>query len=239
MSKEKQPLISVLIPSYNRAEFLPECLESILMQSEQNFEIIVVDDGSTDSTVELMAYYTKTDPRIKYYRQENAGIAIARNTAFNVAKGKYIAVMDSDDVCNPERLKMSVERIKKDNLDVVYSQYLRADEHMNVIDGTIPPTEVTLDLVRKNELPPHVTLVAKRKCFEENPYRPAFRVNDDYALLWDWFRAGYKFGYIEEPLVMVRFHDSSTSSTQDSEVRRLHAIIEKEIDEYTKKTNLS
>lgn len=229
MKKVVQPLVSVLVPTYNRAELLPECIESVLMQSEPNLELIVVDDGSTDSTIELMRYYTKRDQRVKYFRQENGGIAKARNTAFNVSSGKYIAVMDSDDVCNPERLKMSVEALKKYNADVVYSQYMRADEHMTVIDGTIPPQEVTLELVKENALPPHVTVLAKRKCFEENPYRDTFKSNDDFALLWDWFKAGYKFHYIDEPLVMVRFHAASTSATRDAEIRKFHEKILHEI----------
>ncbi len=95
MAKEN-PLISVIIPTYNRANFLGEAIESVLSQTYKNLEVIIIDDGSTDDTRQLIEKYT--DKRIIYLYQEHGGTSAARNKGIQEAKGEYIAFLDSDDI---------------------------------------------------------------------------------------------------------------------------------------------
>lgn len=215
-------LVSILIPTYNRAEYLAECIESCLMQSYKDIEIIVLSDGCTDSTPRLMEYYMNLDPRIMYInRRENVGIAAARNAAFKASQGAYIAVMDSDDIMNPDRIKKELVALKKANADIVYSSFIQADEHAKMYGAYEPAKEVTKAGLLKEQVVPHVTILAKRKCFEENPYREEFKANDDYGLIVDWYKAGYKFKQIKEPMVIVRYHAQNVSKEKREMIEKI------------------
>src|SRR5438874_1529861 len=99
------PYFSVLIPAYNRAHYLAECLDSVLAQTLPDWECIIVDDGSTDGTPELAADYMRRDARFRYHRQENAGVSAARNTGIRLAAGEWVAFLDSDDYYFPTALE--------------------------------------------------------------------------------------------------------------------------------------
>ncbi|MBA2883005.1 glycosyltransferase involved in cell wall biosynthesis [Desulfosalsimonas propionicica] len=105
-----QPLVSVIIPTYNRAELLPDAIESVMQQTYPEFEVIVVDDGSTDDTAAIMSQWSD---RITYIRREiNEGRSAVVNLAVNIAQGNFIAILDSDDVWLPHKLKRQVEVFK-------------------------------------------------------------------------------------------------------------------------------
>jgi glycosyltransferase involved in cell wall biosynthesis len=94
----EQPKVSVILPTFNRARFLPDALESIFVQGVRNVQVVVVDDGSTDDTERIVAAYGE---RVQYVRQENGGPAAARNTGLRFAEGRFISFLDSDDVWMP------------------------------------------------------------------------------------------------------------------------------------------
>ena len=96
---------SIIIPCYNAKKFLPSSIESVQNQSYDNFEIIIIDDGSTDGSDALLVEYEKKDSRIHVYRFENAGVGISRNRGISLAEGDYILFLDSDDSINSELLK--------------------------------------------------------------------------------------------------------------------------------------
>ena len=124
-------LVSVIMPSYNTAKFIKETIESVLNQTYQNFEIIIVDDCSTDNTDEVVAEIK--DERIKYIKNEkNSGAAISRNRALREAKGKWIAFLDSDDVWLPEKLEKQIAFMKKNGYAFSYTQYEEMDEDSNL-----------------------------------------------------------------------------------------------------------
>lgn len=215
-------MISVCLPTFNRAEYLAEAIDSIRNQSVKEWELIVVDDGSTDSTEILMRHYL-IDSRISYYKTENQGIAKARNYAVSLSKGEYIAVMDSDDLCSPDRFKRQLKELQK-GADVCYSSYLRADENATVIDGVKAPRpkEITMETLKVDQGIPHVTIMAKRECFVNHPYNDKHVVNDDYALCVAWIKAGYKLACIQDPLMIVRFHTQNTSRTRWEEIKKIN-----------------
>ena len=100
-------LISVIIPAYNHAKYLSEAIQSVLNQTYQNFEILIVDDGSTDNTRQVVQNYT--DQRIKYIYQENRGLAASRNAGLRVTQGEYVAFLDADDIFLPHKLEVQLD----------------------------------------------------------------------------------------------------------------------------------
>ena len=124
-------LVSVIMPSYNTARFIKEAIESVLNQTYQNFEIIIVDDCSTDNTDEVIAAIT--DERIKYIKnQKNSGAAISRNRALREARGKWIAFLDSDDVWLPEKLEKQIAFMEENGYQFSYTAYGEMDEESNL-----------------------------------------------------------------------------------------------------------
>ena len=116
--KMHQPQISVIVPVFNVERFLSECLDSILSQTFEDFEVICVNDGSTDSSLHILDGYSKKDPRIKIVCQENKGLSGARNTGLNLARGKYIYFIDSDDFIYPETLQILYDKAESFNSEI-------------------------------------------------------------------------------------------------------------------------
>lgn len=117
-------LISIIIPVYNVEAYLNDCLTSIAAQSYPHFEVIMVDDGSTDTSGQICQTYSDKDPRFKVIRQANAGAANAKNAGLDAAQGEYIAFIDSDDWVEPDWLKKMITTAKKTNADVVECSFL-------------------------------------------------------------------------------------------------------------------
>lgn len=103
-----QPLVSVIIPSYNSAIFLPEAIDSVISQDYSNWELIIIDDGSTDETASLVSKYLSKDDRISYFFQTNQKMASARNSGIRLARGKYVAFLDADNIFLPDKLSKQV-----------------------------------------------------------------------------------------------------------------------------------
>ncbi|MBE5769581.1 MAG: glycosyltransferase [Clostridiales bacterium] len=118
-----QPLLSVIIPVWNGGQYLEKNLRSLLTQSITDMEIIVVDDGSTDNTPDILAALQKEDGRIQVIRQKNAGVSAARNRALEVCRGRYIRFVDADDFLPEDSLKMLVTSMEQNDSDLVIAAY--------------------------------------------------------------------------------------------------------------------
>lgn len=114
------PLVSVVIPVYNCAEFLHECLDSILNQSLKDIEVFCVDDGSTDMSVDILSEYQQADERVRLLYQKNSGQGVARNNALQHVTGKYVIFVDADDWLEPEALELLYNKIEQDNSEIVF-----------------------------------------------------------------------------------------------------------------------
>ena len=125
---ETQPLISVIIPVYNVANYLPRCLDSILTQTYKNLEIIVVDDGSTDNGLDICKEYAQKDKRITVIHQENKGLSAARNRGMEKMKGEFVTFVDSDDFLAPKALESFVQTALKTQTDVVWGDFIYVNE---------------------------------------------------------------------------------------------------------------
>lgn len=121
-------LVSIIMPSYNTAKFISETIESVLAQTYTDWELIIVDDCSTDNTDEVVKSFL-SDDRIKYIKNEkNSGAAFSRNRALCEAKGKWIAFLDSDDVWLPEKLEKQIAFMEKNDYHFSYTNYIEIDE---------------------------------------------------------------------------------------------------------------
>lgn len=136
--REKEDLVSVIMPAYNCERFIGITLDSVINQTYQNWEVIVVDDGSTDNTAEIVQDYIIKDNRIRYHKLEkNLGAAIARNRAIDLAKGKYMAFLDSDDGWFPEKLTKQISFMEANNYGFTCTSYIKIDEQSNSLNRTI------------------------------------------------------------------------------------------------------
>ena len=121
-------MVSIILPVFNAERFLPQCLDSILRQTYQDWELIAVDDGSKDGSMEILKSYKKRDNRIHIISKENEGVSIARNIALKHAHGDYIYFVDSDDIVMPEGLMILVKAMESSKATFVKSDFLPIDE---------------------------------------------------------------------------------------------------------------
>lgn len=118
-------LISIIIPTYNTSQYLPECISSVLNQTYQTFEILLVDDGFEDDTLSICYEEAKKDHRIHVFSNQHLGTSVARNTAMKYAKGKYFLFLDSDDVLHPCFLELLYKRAIKTSAEVVGCKFIK------------------------------------------------------------------------------------------------------------------
>ena len=238
---EKSPKVSVIIPTYNQAKFIDKAIESVLKQSYQDFEIIVINDGSTDNTEEIVKNYS--DFRIRYICQaNNMGVSEARNTGIKVSRGDYIALLDSDDEFLPERLIKQVQILqnKSSEVGVVCSWSYNIDEKGNYISKRCLPRKdgyIYEDLLSTNPISVPTVLIRK-ECFEKvGIFDNLLDGQED----WDmWIRIAkyYKFFLIKIPLAKRRIHPNRASNLLEKKIVTAKRIIKKHINELKNRRNI-
>ncbi len=204
------PLISVVMPTHNDEAFIRPAVESILQQSFGDFEFIIVNDGSTDSTPDILAQYAASDPRIRVLTNEtNLGIVGALNRGLDAARGKYIARMDGDDISTPRRFAQQVE-VMETNPDIIAlsgaMRYIDADgEDLGVYRQATPGRSV---LSASPML--HATCLLRREPMDAHGirYRERFRCAEDYCLWLELNRHG-ELSAIDEVVYLCRMNRGS------------------------------
>ncbi len=135
-------LVSIIMPSYNTAKYIPDSINSVLSQTYRNFELIIVDDCSTDNTDEAVKPFL-SDNRIKYLKNEkNSGAAVSRNYALREAKGKWIAFLDSDDLWEKDKLEKQISFMVKNGYKFSYTDYIEIDENSEPLGVTVTGPKV-------------------------------------------------------------------------------------------------
>jgi glycosyltransferase involved in cell wall biosynthesis len=231
---DELPVVSVITPTYNRATFIIQAVESVLAQSFQNWEMIIVDDGSTDPTRDQLEPYLK-DPRIHYLYQNNQGQSRARNTALECARGRFIGFLDSDDVWYPRKLERQIAILETDqSVAIVHSDESQIDEHgrdievsnMRRYSGWITP-----QLLADNSVSITTALV-RRECFDEmGGMDSTLPVADDYEL-WLRLSARYRFCYLPERLAAYRVMPNQISSDKKLRFETNEKIIERFLERF-------
>lgn len=128
-----EDLVSIITPCYNGGKYIAETIDSVIAQSYSRWEMIIVDDGSTDNSGEIVRQYMAKEPRIRFLQQKNAGSAAARNNGIRNANGRFIALLDADDLWDPQFLAEQTALLKEKNAVCVYSSYRCIDEHSREI----------------------------------------------------------------------------------------------------------
>jgi len=203
-------LVSVIIPTRNRALLLRRTLESVLKQSTENLEVIVVDDGSTDGSGAVAA---AMDPRVSVIRNpESAGVSVARNRGIASASGEWIAFCDDDDLWAPNKLQEQLTAADTAGANWVYAGDVNVNDQLRVLSGGPPPdpADVMARLPRCNPLASGGSNVVVRSNIlaEVGGFDPALRRTEDWDL---WIRIAQKGppAYVRKPLVAYRFHSGN------------------------------
>lgn len=206
--------VSVIIPVYNGEKYIVEALESVLSQTYRGFEIIIVDDGSTDSTPRLIEPYVKGG-KIRVVRQDNSGPSRARNRGIAEAGGEYCAFLDSDDVMMPERLKLQVEKMEREDIGLVYTDLMSFNEKGTVYESKTdfirPYSGDVLDRLLVENFITTSTVMVKKECFDKAGYfDEGMKHSEDYKM-WLNIAKLYRIGYVDRPLTRYRYHEDSLS----------------------------
>jgi len=240
--RENSPTVSVIIPTYNRAHLIGRAIQSVLNQTYQDFEIIVVDDGSTDNTKEIVK--SLDDKRIRYIRhKENKGGGAARNTGIKAAIGEYIAFLDSDDEWLPEKLECQMKVFKNagSEVGVVYTGFIYIDELGEYTNGQHIPEKrgwIYEDILVENCVGTASTVLVKRKCFEK---AGLFDENLPSCQDWEmWIRLAreHQFDFIEDPLVKYHIHKSRISTDLEAKIKGITIVIDKFSGEFTSRRKI-
>lgn len=241
VSTEFCPLVSIVIPTFNRAPLLKRSIKSVLNQTYLNFEVIVVDDCSKDSTESVVKGFN--DNRIRYIRHEkNQGAPAARNNGILASEGEYIAFQDSDDQWLPTKLEKQVKSFNfaHRDLGVVYTSFWRIDQGKKTLipSAEIEQTEGNIfrSLLRKNFVSTP-TAVVRKECFEKvGMFENIPRLQD-----WElWLRIAkcYRFKHLSEPLVIAYRQPDSIYSNTDALVSAWQYVLSKNFGEFSKETKL-
>ena len=221
------PTASVFIPTYNHAPYLSQCLDSILAQTFQDFEVVIVDDGSTDNSLEILNDYQRRFPAKVHFHwhsgHANKGVAATSNLAITKSRGKYLAWTGSDDVWYPDKLELQIAQLENDpRLGMVYSFADFIDG-----DGKLLPGMAGLDItsdanpvgrILRYCYPPAMTTVIRRECLDSvglcDETLPACEDWD----LWIRIFSHYKVGFLERSLAKYRLHNYNMSKGNDPKV---------------------
>lgn len=225
-----EDLISIITPTYNCGRFIAETIESVLAQTYTNWEMIIVDDCSTDNTKEIVRSYIKQDSRINYFcLEKNSGAAVARTKAMEIAKGDYMAFLDSDDLWLPTKLEIQINIMKKNHWNFTCTDYEQIDEKSKSLNKIIKCKSIVdynrllLDCpVGNSSVMYYVNEMGKFKV-------PNIRKRNDDAL-WLQMLKMEEFIYgINETLMLYRIRSNSISSNKFKLIR-YHWILYRNIE---------
>ena len=226
------PKISLIMSVYNGEDYLSEAIESVLNQTFEDFELIVINDCSTDSTGEILSKYSQLDSRVKVHTNEvNLRLPSSLNKAISYAQGKYIARMDADDICLPERLEKQY-KFMEENPDISLSSCRFMTLKNGVISsggcgGKTDSDSIKALLLVTNPIL-HPGIIAKADVIKKLGYDKNFTCTEDMQLWTRFVMEGYKTRIIPEYLMIYRLHDKQITETtlekQHNEVTKIQKI---------------
>lgn len=207
-------LVSVIMPNYNTEDFIEESVESVLKQNYHNFELIIVDDLSTDNSVRKIKELQKLDERIKLIElKNNGGAANARNIAIEHANGEFIAFIDSDDIWVDEKLRIQVEFMKKENLTFVGSYYKYIDFEGNDLNKVIRGKTLRNYWQILKESPGNSTVIYNARILGKT-YVPIIKKRNDYLMWLNVIKKARSVTILPEILVNYRIRPNSLSHSK-------------------------
>jgi len=227
------PIVSVVMSVYNDEKYVSLAIDSILNQSHKDFEFIIINDGSTDKTLEILKEYEAKDSRIVLIDQENKGLTKSLNIGIKKAKGKYIARMDSDDISHPQRLQKQIEFLETNHdYALLGCNVIKIDENSNELEKN--QTKYSYKDIYKRfkygNCIAHGSVMINRELIAELlEYDENFKYSQDYRL-WTKIAKNYKVANTYEHLYYLRLHDNSISKTKLEEQAIYAGIISYEFE---------
>ncbi|MEK4385212.1 glycosyltransferase family 2 protein [Solibacillus sp. FSL W7-1464] len=207
-------LVSIIMPAFNCGNFIGITLDSVLAQTYQSWEVIVIDDCSTDNTQEIVKLYMTKDNRIKYHKlDKNSGAAVARNKAIDLAQGKYMAFLDSDDVWFPEKLTKQISFMEEYECNFTCTSYTKIDEEGNYLNRTIKAHSKSDYNGILKTCPGNSTVIYNATNLGKFKIPNIIKRNDYVMWLQVIKKEKYLYG-IEEPLSSHRIRTNAISSNK-------------------------
>lgn len=222
-------MISIVIPTYNRASTLKRCIKSLLDQTYSDFEIIIVDDNSNDNSEAIIK--SINDPRIKYLKhKKNLGANAARNTGIKSAVGELIAFQDSDDEWLKNKLEIQIKALNESKADIVASSFIRHMDGKKTIlpKENINDEEISNTILYKNCVSTQ-TILGKAKCFKDNEFDDRLPRFQDWELIIRLSRQ-YKIHFIKQPLANVYVQKDSITKKPQKAIDAIDMIMKKHKD---------
>ena len=223
-----EELVSVIMPNYNGAKYIKESIDSVLAQTYQNWELIIVDDCSTDNSLEVIAEYQ--DERIKVYKNEqNSGAAVSRNRALQEAKGKWIAFLDSDDLWLPEKLEKQIKFMQENNYFFTYTNYEHINEDSKSLNVFVSgPKVVTRRMLNNSNYLGCLTVMYDKKIVGDISISDKIKKRNDHALWLKVIDITKKCYLLDENLSKYRKRENSISNVSITKLLKHHYILYKE-----------
>jgi len=218
-------LVTISMPAFNSERYLAEAIQSILDQTHSNFELLILDDGSTDGTRKIIESFS--DPRIiPIYCESNRGLISARNEIAQMAKGKYIALMDADDKALPDRIESQLRFLESGKADICGGAHLSFRQD---IGRTKKSKERYTDSDIRALLTAYCPIsnpcvMARAEVFKKIPYRAANKHAEDYCLWIEAAMAGYLFANLKNELIIYRIHSSQISVLKKTEAENISKL---------------
>ncbi len=239
-SNPYQKTVSVLIPTYNSGKFIAKAVQSVIEQTCSPYEVIVIDDGSTDETKDVLRQFGNS---IKYFYQENRGPSSARNTSIKTAKGDYISFLDADDVWTPNKIEVQLDFLERHrDIGLVFSDVEEFDEEKIILKRSrmadqvfghdialqVPLQEAYIKLLMKNFICTS-TVMVKREYFKKvGFFDESLRIVEDRDM-WLRIAAYYNIGYLPLVLCKKRSHNSNISGNQEIYTSSQIKVLEKHL----------
>ena len=233
----EKELISIIVPIYNVEKYLRQCLDSILNQTYQNFECLLINDGSPDNSADICREYVSKDSRFKYFEKENGGVSSARNLGIECSRGAYLTFVDSDDWLEHDALDRLYGALKKGNADIsigrynsydetryVYMTYVMTpDDSLEVIEGKAIMDREGVEEVRNGNWTVAVLKLFKRELLQNLPF-PIGKIAEDTYWTWKVLLRASKVVYLNRCVYWYRVGLTGTLSDIWSEKRMYDEI---------------
>ena len=205
-------LVSIITPSYNSAKFIAETIQSVQNQTHQNWEMIIVDDASSDETENVVLSIIENDKRIQFLKlSQNSGPAVARNTGIEKASGYFMTFIDADDIWFPTFIENNIKTIQETAIPFVFSSYRRANEQLEFVysDFIVPHKVSYSDILKSNSISCLTAFVDIKKLGKK--YMPLIRKRQDMGLWLNYLKV-IPFAYgIQETQAIYRIRENSLS----------------------------
>lgn len=210
----EQPLVSIIMPAYNAEKYIETAIRSVLSQTYTKWELLILDDCSTDRTTAIAAQFANLDARIRLlHNHSNVGVAKVRNRGLDIAQGEWIALLDSDDVWYAEKLERQLTKAAKSGAEIIYCPYSMIDENSEHLSDFIVPGSTSYDDMLKESVLSCSTVLMRRSILMQHRFITDY-YHEDYAFWLELLRHGYRAVATEEILADYRVVKGSRSNNK-------------------------